>query len=190
MAVPTGLAAVQAALCFSPVFQFPSQPARLSPSGAAGLAELSLGFLCLIIRSPWLQMNCAKPALLIIPFPSSAVPAGGAGGGARGRGCWLSGRPGFGGAGAAAGSATPSGSAGGADSWHRSVLGDLVEVPPRPQHPQPDLFSVLRRIEKLLQVEDSSSRHCQVLPAEHRQRHSRCCSQEKQASFFFIYFYF
>lgn len=91
---------------------------------------------------------------------------------------------------AAAGSATPSGSAGGADSWHRSVLGDLVEVPPRPRHPQPDLFSVLRRIEKLLQVEDSSSRHCQVLPAEHRQRHSRCCSQEKQASFFFFIFIF
>lgn len=84
----------------SPAFRFPSQPALLSPPGAAGLAELSLGFLCLISRSPWLQMNCMKPALLLIPFPSSAEPAGAAGGGAWGRGCWLSGRPVFGEAGA------------------------------------------------------------------------------------------
>lgn len=63
-------------------------------------------------------MNYTKPAFLLIPFPSSTQPAGGAGGGAQGRGCWLSGRPGDGEAGA-----------GCAQRWFTRRLRDLQEGP-------------------------------------------------------------
>lgn len=46
-----------------------------------------------------------------------------------------------------AGYAVPSASAGGTDSRQGNVLGGVKEVLPRPQHPQLDLFNVLRRIE-------------------------------------------
>lgn len=61
-----------------------------------------------------------------------------------------------------------------------------MEVPPRPRHPEPDLFSALRRIERLPQVEDSSSRRCQVLPAEHRE--TADVVHEKDKLHFFLNF--
>lgn len=173
-----------------PVCGFPSQPARLSLAGRrrADLPgwQSSSGFLCLVSRSPWLQMNCTEPAFLFIPFPSSAE------GKTRGRGCWLSGRAGNGevGAGTTAvvGSVAPWGSAGGTYSRRGSVLGDLVEVPPRPQHPQPDLCSVLRRIERLLQVEDRVQAAIARCLLQSTGRHTAdVCKKDELRFFIFVF---
>lgn len=77
-----------------PACPISSQPAQLFLPIPAGLAELF-----------WLPLPCQplpetadelhEACLSLIPFPSSAEPAGGgAGGGVQGRGCWLPGRSG------------------------------------------------------------------------------------------------
>lgn len=76
-----------------PVCPFSSQPAQLFLPIPAGLAEL---FWLPLPRQP-LPVTADELHgawwLSLIPFPSSAEPAGGgAGGGVQGRGCWLSGR--------------------------------------------------------------------------------------------------